>query len=311
MLNNKDIKINDLLSQGSLLRINGAIAYHKDRIFCSYRTTHLFNYNAHNILTIFDTNFSPIAHKELKADNGNTAFEDVRLFSYKGLLLALYTYLPKVSQNVWKWQYTVGIGIVDINNGVIIHQKSLRKFSTQEHEKNWIPYIHNNELFIITNWDPFLRILKLSGEIKNFEFLEIPRTKTGNIPWKFGVVKGGTPLIRCSQEREEWLYGFIHSNLLYSKNNEIWKVYFYAIIRFHPCKLEYQISPDPIGFSDEEIDKEYNMKYLLGTRGLKLKVVFPMGLIEYKGGILMSYGKDDCETRTKFFPWEYILKCFH
>lgn len=308
--------LNELLNPKCLLKINACLVLHGDKILCTYRCNHLYSYNSYTHLTNFDYNFNPIAHRLLVTEDGNTALEDVRLFSFKNTLLAFYTFLPKVREAEWNWEYTVGVGIVDLEEGKITNQKSLRKYSNQKHEKNWVPYDYMGELFVITNFQPYVRILKLRGDIKDFEFKEVYLKKNEHLDWSWGAIRGGTPLFSIPKNKRKdsdinFMYGFIHSSLAVSDNGEVGGFYFYSLIRFDPNNYDCFIQPTPTGYSDNEYDREYNRKHILTTGGKKLKVVFPMGVILYDEGVLMSFGKDDCESRTRFFNWDFIQNWFN
>ncbi|MFD2872288.1 hypothetical protein ACFS5N_07415 [Mucilaginibacter ximonensis] len=53
-------------------------------------------------------------------------------------------------------------GEVDIEAGVIRNQTSLHGLARRWEEKNWSPYVYNDELFMVTDFDPFLRVIKMS-----------------------------------------------------------------------------------------------------------------------------------------------------
>ncbi|MDN5283944.1 MAG: hypothetical protein JWR38_218 [Mucilaginibacter sp.] len=196
-----------LLLNNSERQINVSIAKHKEKIWCAYRTRNLDDYDSISELTELSNDFRPLGSKRLIAENNHTAFEDVRLFSVGELLMAFYTFLPNLAGFGYQFIYSVGFGLVDVNLGVIKNQISLRRLSKRIHEKNWVPYIYNDELFLITDFDPFLRVIKLSDKSGKLvlceEFLSSERSKV----WKYGEVRGGTPLIANPNNSEKWLYG--------------------------------------------------------------------------------------------------------
>jgi hypothetical protein len=304
------INLNDLLCPYNMFKINGSVVKYHDFYLCAYRTAHLYQFDAKNKLTLLDTDFKPIAHRSFSLDDGNTAFEDIRLFTYKSELLALYTFLPKNADGEWDWNFTVGIGIVNWLDSKIIRHRSLRGLATQRHEKNWIPYIYNDELFLITNFEPNLRILHLAGNINELEFKEFHFERVNRKSWKYGILRGGTELFKNPNENSDILYGFVHSSLSKTEDDKLYKEYFYTIVKFSPSALNYEIYPEPIGISEPETDESYKLKHHQSTNGNNFKVVFPMGVIVEDIGVHLSYGKDDCETRLRFFSWEYIFGLF-
>jgi hypothetical protein len=118
-----------------MLQINASIAKHRERIWCAYRTKNLYQYDSESFLTELNADLEPISEKRLVAENKNTAFEDVRLFSFGDKLLAFYTFLPFDDNGGWKWEYVVGYGEVDEESSVIKNQVSMRNLSRRVNEK--------------------------------------------------------------------------------------------------------------------------------------------------------------------------------
>lgn len=94
-----------------MLEFNASITKHKNRIWCAYRTDHLYQFDSKSFLTEFSPDLEPISIWRLIAGNGNTAFEDVRLFSTGECILAFYRYFPQNESGGWEWKYGVGMGI--------------------------------------------------------------------------------------------------------------------------------------------------------------------------------------------------------
>ncbi|NNU33285.1 hypothetical protein HK413_02255 [Mucilaginibacter sp. S1162] len=290
-----------------MLEINASIAKHKGRIWCCYRTKHLFQYDSKSYITELNADFTPISNRKLTVENGNTAFEDVRLFSTGEHLLAFYTYLPRLASGKWDWIFGVGMGTLDVDKACIVKQTSLRPMSKRVHEKNWTPYMFANELFLITDLAPFLRVLKLElNNGKNLareHFLSTTRT----LGWPFGELRGGTPLLQQPGDNSGWVYGFAHSYL--DNFNGFKRFYYYTAIRYNHYRKILEYHPDALGYKDEDPDSEYKKLWHYSNNS-ELKIVFPMGIMYQDDGVLVSFGKDDVCSFTQHFKWQYLKSLF-
>lgn len=298
---------NPFLKSKHALRINASIVNHQNGIFAVYRSQHLYGYDGKSYIVELNSKFEIINFKNLKAANNNPAFEDVRLFSIDNVLFAFYTYLPFV-EGEWVWEFGVGFGIVDIERGVIKHQISLRKLGTKEQNKNWIPYFYKNELFLITDFSPFLRIIKIFNKFGKLVLKEYYQSTKETPKWKYGEIRGSTPFISQPNSKSNLLYGFVHSHL--SNYNGYSRYYFYTVIRFNPQTKEVQYHPKPLGEADDVIDEELTDLWKKSTNG-KLKVVFPIGIMNHNKGVIVSFGIDDIRSSLKHFKWDYLIGLFN
>ena len=119
------------------------------------RTLYEFNFNAD--LTLKNHNSRTIQYDEV------AKFEDYRSFSYKNKVYHLASYIDK------NWNTTVCI--LDRDYNVIKHLKfedeNIVGFGVGKPvkwEKNWLPFIHNNELHIIYNTSPSYIVYKHIGD---------------------------------------------------------------------------------------------------------------------------------------------------
>lgn len=289
-----------------MLQINASVVLHQDKYWCAYRTQNLFRFNSFSFISELNEDLDPVSNKPLIAANGNPAFEDVRLFSTGDTLLAFYTYMPK-TETGWIWHFGVGYGEVDAITGVIKNQVSLRSFSKRKEEKNWVPYIYNNEVFVITDFDPFLRILKVRNSRGETDINEIYLSTDKTKGWPYGEIRGGTPLIAPPGPVSNWLYGFVHSHL--SNNNGYRRFYYYTAVRFDPLTKRVEYHQPPLHYDDSDIDSKYTLLWHKSNKR-ELKVIFPIGIMHYNNGIIVSFGKDDVCSYTDFFSWEYIYSLF-
>jgi hypothetical protein len=291
-----------------MFEINASIVKHKARIWCAYRTDNLYQYDAKSFISELDEDFNLLTNIKLVIENKNPAFEDVRLFSAGDNLLALFTYLPINDIGGWDWRYGVGLGIVDTNSGVIKSYISLRQYSTRYHEKNWCPYIYNDYIYVVTDWYPHVRILEIGQINKPFDIHEVFFSNQKQLEWAYGEIRGGTPLISCPESDDGWVYGFVHSSL---QNHEGYdRYYYFTAVRLHYEKKKVEIYPQPLDhFDNDKIDHNYNSLWNL-SNNKRLKVIFPMGIMDHDSGVIVSFGKDDVESVTEYYTWTYLRGLF-
>lgn len=290
-----------------MLQINASIARYKSQIFCAYRTKHLYKFDSECFLSELDENLEVIVDKPLLAENNNTAFEDVRLFSYENYLLAFYTYFPTRNIGCWDWIYGMGFGIVDPETGYIRDQYSLRELSKRTHEKNWCPFMFNENLYMITDFDPYIRIIQIENIGKTTNAKEIYLSDTITKGWQFGELRGGTPLLNKLEQNSEWFYGFVHSYL--TQVNGFSRFYYYTVVRFNAISKQLSYHPIPLPYVDEEYDEEYELLWQY-SNNCSLKVIFPIGIMYQDKGVIVSFGKDDVCSYTQYFTWDYLENLF-
>ncbi|NVO09047.1 MAG: hypothetical protein HXX16_03705 [Bacteroidales bacterium] len=311
LLNNSKIKLENLLCPNALLKINTSIAENKGRLWCAYRTRRIQELDTAHYITELNKDIEPINHTKLDATNENPVFEDVRLFSFQDNLLAFYTYLAGSPEMGWLWMCAVGMGIIDTQTGRITQQQSFRCYGKRIHEKNWTPVEWNERLFIITDFAPRIRILEAMGKPGNFILSECYNAKIETKSWSFGEIRGGTPFVSFPKQKSDWRYGFVHSVIYDYSKPKLFRTYYYTIARINLSDFTFQYYPDPIGIWEEENTEEYTRLSKLGSNeNYNMKCVFPMGLVNYDEGVLLSYGKDDCVSRLKYFSWDFLLSLF-
>jgi hypothetical protein len=288
-----------------MLQINSSIAKHQGRLWCVYRTKNLFEYDSESYLEELNIDFETISSKRLTAENNNTAFEDVRLFSFDDKLLAFYTFLPLDKDGKWAWIYRIGYGEVNVLTGIIENQQSLHMISTRDNEKNWIPYVFKQQLYLITDFEPYLRIINIDPTKKtNTEFF-LSETKTKG--WEFGELRGGTALLAHPNNNDGWLYGFVHSYLM--NVDGFSRYYYYTVVRLKPVDMQFQYWDKPIPHPEYDESETYEQLWKYSNYKT-LKVIFPMSIMYYDNGLLMSYGRDDVTSDIEYFSWDYILSLF-
>lgn len=306
-MHSEDLFPNPFKEHDFHFKINASLASSENGIFSVYRTKNLFGYNSFSYLLKLNKKFEIISQIALKPSNNNTAFEDVRLFTVGERTFAFYTYLPYIN-GMWKWEFGVGFGTIDSEKGILTNQLSLRKYGKKGHNKNWIPYFINGELYLITDFAPYLRVLKIFNKSGNLVLSEDYISNIITDEWDYGDIRGGTPLIAPEKSRTNWRYGFIHSYLPNYKGYS--RYYFYTIVRFNHITKEFNIYKAPVGEANNEFNNDdFTGLWKINTGG-KLKVVFPMGIMNFEDGVVVSMGIDDVTSTLKFFKWSKIINLF-
>lgn len=154
-------------------------------------------------------------------------------------------------------------------------------------EKNWVPFVYQNELLLAYSVDPHLIFRSLPG----MEACETFSQFSNHISWKWGILRGGTPALNI--DGHQYL-AFFHSSIkmktMHSNEKEILH-YFVGAYTFSlepPFEIT-QISPEPIvgkGFYIGEVYKPY-----WGS----IRTVFPGGYIFNDDFIWVLYGRQDHE----------------
>ncbi len=295
------------LFSDSLFRINASITQFNDSYYCAHRSNNL-DKNNKNYLTKLTVDFGKDNVVMLIAENENQAFEDVRLFVFRNSLMAIYTCLP-FENGVYIDRFIIGIGVVDVNSGMITHQQELMEYGSRYHEKNWTPLVEEETLYLITDIDPYVRVLIASGNIGNLEFSEIYRSNQYPSEWQYGELRGGTPFIK-SPLNDSWHYSFVHSSLHLPNGVNFSRFYTYTILRFRITDFKVEYYSQPLHYSEDEPDERNMDKWKSSSNGEYFKVVFPMGIINYESGVIISFGKNDYSSKLQFYSWSYLLGLF-
>ena len=154
-------------------------------------------------------------------------------------------------------------------------------------EKNWVPFVYQNELLLAYSLDPHLifRPLPGLGECETF-------TQSNKLlSWKWGILRGGTPGLNIDGTQ---YFAFFHSSIKMKTIHSSGKEMLHYFVGAYTFSLEppfeiTQISPEPIigkGFYTGEVYKPY-----WGS----IRTVFPGGYIYDDEFIWVLYGRQDHE----------------
>lgn len=239
-----------------------------------------------------DDNFSPTSLPQLlNVPNHNSTYrqQDPRLIVVGDKIFITYSdfikgiFLPYVKRMVIAELHFDG------KNFYIGEADYIRDFeNVQENrwEKNWVPFVYENELLLAYSIDPHKIMYPLIG---TGLCSTIAHTKK-EIGWNWGELRGGTPALL---ENDEEYLSFFHSSIVMDSkqsNGKKMQHYFMGAYTFStspPFEVR-RISPSPI------VGKNFynGPKY---TTWKPLLVVFPCGFVSKGNAIFVVYGRQDHE----------------
>lgn len=171
--------------------------------------------------------------------------EDMRLFEYRGKLHFICTnvnYSPNGRNSMMMGEY-------DPENLRYNHCRILEPPEDTWCEKNWIPIVKGDELFIIYSWSP-MKIGKIGDDENEDNKLSIVATFLSKLPY-FHKVRGSTTFT----EHDGALLGLVH----FSDETHP-RQYFHMLVRLDRETLE------PIGHSDPFCFLHFGIEFCIGFR---------------------------------------------
>lgn len=181
---------------------------------------------------------------------------------------------------------------INEHNVSLVNERKLNvDVEESQDQKNWSPFLFNNELYLIYKIDPHI-ILKLE---RNTGDVAVAYTNAISFSsfWPLGELRGGTPAIYVA-ELNAYLT-FFHSMLPYrarepkeiSHHRPFSRIYYTGAFLFEaqpPFKI-LAYTPTPLSFKDQykHIDQNHN-------------IIFPMGLFEEEEHFIISAGIQDYKT---------------
>ena len=183
-----------------------------------------------------------------------------------------------------------------IKNKIVYFSKSstlrLMNFTAQEQEKNWMPFIYKDDLYMVYSIKPHVIVRFYRSGICEKIYESVP-----SINWEWGNLSGGTQAVKINDE--EYLT-FFHSFLSPDRaNNRVPRQYFIGAYTFEakpPFRI-LRMTPEPL---------VWNALYQTFSESPHI-VVFPAGLVNEDGIISMTYGDNDGATYLTKFPVQRIL----
>jgi predicted GH43/DUF377 family glycosyl hydrolase len=217
--------------------------------------------------------------------------EDARLIVKDEILYVIYS--ANKENDLTNGSFRVYVAKLDnINEFLYVaHNECLSNFEgahPNKREKNWVPFIYENELLLAHHLFPhkiFQPLLDGSGDCKM-----VSNTFPSFI-WEWGELRGGTPAIKIN---EEYYLSFFHSSIplkTIHSDSQLIPHYFMGAYLFSatpPFTIKY-ISPEPI------IGPNFYHGPIYEPHWHPVRVIFPCGLVVDKNEILIMYGRQDHE----------------
>lgn len=143
-------------------------------------------------------------------------------------------------------------------------------------EKNWTPIVHDGRVFFVYQTNPEQIVLEMDGD----KVVKVRKSKSPT--WEYGDIRGG-----CVIPREGKLLRFFHSHTTEGPR----ETYIYrigcALMNSTPPFETIKVSPEPILAGNEKWTP---------CKHWKQNVAFCCGAILSGDNILLSIGRNDCES---------------
>lgn len=224
--------------------------------------------------------------------------EDPRVVEYLGHWVMLYTD-----------GLTVGVAKLELETCNVVYShflnvpsRTLISNQSDGREKNWIPVVSNNQLYILYSDTP-RTFIHCKDNLTHLSIEKYDKLNY-NVSWNYGDVRGGCPPIQYDKDSLIW---FFHSakNIYYSVPTMGVRTYFigaYVTTKVYPFEIK-QITTFPIFFG--------TLSPLRKNLNYQSNVVFPCGAISDGDDFIISMGINDyCVGNLKIFRKDIIWKDF-
>lgn len=253
------------------------------------------SFNSEIGVVFLDETFSPASTPQLLQLRDDTSLsacraEDARLILVEDQLYIVYS--DNTESKVSRGGFRVYLAELHFNGEKfrVENREGLFFFegeSAKVREKNWTPFVYQDELLLAYSLSPHRIFRPLLGT----QSCETLFQTDQKIEWDFGELRGGTPALL---EEGQYLAFFHSSKEMQTSHSEGKKIshYFIGAYTFSaspPFSITH-ISPEPIigpGFYEGIFYKPY---------WKPIRVVFPCGYISEKGMIYLAYGRQDHEV---------------
>jgi len=224
------------------------------------------NINTLNIFLKLDDKFNVIERKAFEIEDYNqnriNGIEDIKLINHNG----------KVYFTGTKWltynKIEIATGLYDTNLS-FLNYNLVPSPLKRNVEKNWVPFVFDNELLYIYDWNPIA-----IGKIENTEFKIIKQ-----LPKTLHNFRGSTP----GYEYDGIIYFLVHC-VEYSMPRH----YYHSIVKIDAKTLEYIDHSILFTFNDEKIE-------------------YALGLIIEEKNVIISHSKWDKTSQIKFYEKEKLF----
>lgn len=279
--------------------LNPSIIRWKGELLMSFRIIpdRKQKYNSEIGVVWLDEDFRPVSTPQILKLNpphipstAPSRAEDARLIDVGGTLYLVYD--DNRDEKISKAGFRVYVAKLEVFNRFVVATEieAIVQFegeSPQIREKNWVPFVYQNELLLAYSLSPHLifRYLPGTGSCETLAKTE-PCLK-----WDWGILRGGTPGIKIDNQ---YYLSFFHSSIkmksAHATDQEVLH-YFMGAYTFSsepPFELT-RISPCPIvgkNFYHGEVHVPY---------WHPVRVVYPVGFIHDQRTVSVFYGRQDHE----------------
>lgn len=194
--------------------------------------------------------------------------EDLRLFSWQGALWAI-----GAGVRVDDMGFLVSQILIRIDQWKIVEFIELNSPVGARREKNWIPLVRDDKLFLIYCFDPLIVF-----EYREGRLLPVTGAPAAGSELR---MRGGTPLLGWG----EYYVGIVHAPLKIIDGKG------YLLHHFIVLNENFELI---------EVSRPFHFQ--------RLGVEFACGLIEFKGDLLVSYGVSDRGAAFAVFPIQRLAE---
>lgn len=255
------------------------------------------NQQAYIGLVTLDEQYHPTSdvtvYNQKSTVTGISQTEDPRLFRWNEKIFLLYN--DSLDGNVFGprkmflAEITSPLGAKKLEFGPAIRLMYDQEIKT---EKNWSPFIHNNQIYFIYSFQPLLVLERVKTRNSEWHFSKawpLENMHPRELQWRYGHLRGSTPAVTDPLDSDSYVTLF-HASLASPQGNFAFKRdYFMGFLRF---KFE-RNSLVPLASYKRPLFNELFYDSYDPVNGKH--VVFPSGLIVKNDKIIVSMGKNDNE----------------
>ena len=159
-------------------------------------------------------------------------------------------------------------------------------------EKNWTPFEYEGAIYFIYSIKPFRVMQMLPSPDPYKSMMDTVSLTSGDLPWAYGVPRGGTPAIRLGAQ----YLTLFHSSMKPAcvADNRIPSTYFMGALTFsaHPPFRILAMSKHPL-VPDVLYDKDRHRREK--SKLTPIDIVFPVSIVQDGEYLIACIGKNDVE----------------
>lgn len=276
---------------------NPSVIRWKGKLLLAFREIPLpfLTFNSWIGLIWLDDNFCPISEPQyLNTNIATSGSEDARLIEVDGRLYMIYSgandlFIQEGNSYGSFRVYAAELEQIE-SNFAIKHIECLSRFEGEKkerREKNWVPFNYQSHLLLAYSLLPH-RILRPLLDSRGI--CETFSSSCGQIDWKWGELRGGTPGLLVDEQYLAFFHSWIDLATIHSNGVKMPHYFFgaYTFSSYPPFEIT-SISLEPI------IGKHFYHGKSYSPYWHPVQVVFPCGFIFDEKFIWVTYGRQDHE----------------